>query len=74
VPVVVVIAIVGLAINYLFEKILFAKAYSVPNTVSSMGFENAVELLEYFLVAFGMGQFVVYFYFYRYKISDVPLI
>lgn len=73
VPIVVIIAAVGLALNYLVEKVLFTKVYSVPNTVSSMGYENAVELLEYFLLAFGMGQLIVYFYFYSFQISSVPV-
>jgi hypothetical protein len=45
VPIVSVVAVLGLGMNYLIEKLLFAKSYSLPNTVSSQTYENAVELL-----------------------------
>jgi hypothetical protein len=45
VPIVIAIAAAGLMLNYLFEKLLFSKSYSVPNTISSMVYENALELL-----------------------------
>lgn len=45
VPIVSVIAVLGLGLNYLIEKLLFAKSYSLPNTVSSQTYENAIELL-----------------------------
>lgn len=44
-PIVVPISIFGLLINYFLEKILFGKKYSIPNTVSSMLNDSAIELL-----------------------------
>jgi hypothetical protein len=38
-----------------------------------MVFESAVELLEYFLITFAFGEFIVYFYFYKYEIDAIPL-
>lgn len=38
-----------------------------------MVYENAIELLEYFLITFSMGQLIVYFYFYSYQIDQIPI-
>lgn len=38
-----------------------------------MVYENAIELLEYFLITFYMGQLIVYFYFYSYQIDQIPI-
>jgi hypothetical protein len=72
-PIVVVVSMVGLITNYFIEKFLYTRSYSLPNTVSSIIFESAVELLEYFLVAFAFGQIIVYLYFYRFVVEAMPL-
>lgn len=38
IPIVVVISMFGIILNYFIEKILYTRSYSLPNTVSSMVF------------------------------------
>lgn len=54
-PVVVPISAFGLILNYFVEKCLFGKAYSSPNTISSMLNDSAIELLEYFALILSLG-------------------
>lgn len=72
IPIVVVISMIGLLILYFVEKILYTKSYSLPHNVSSMSYESAIELLEYFLIIFSMGEQIVFFYFYDYNFSLIP--
>lgn len=73
IPAVVLIALMGMVLNYFIEKVLFVRTYSVPHTISAMTFESSIELLEYFLLTFAGGQLVVYAYFYNYRIGEMPL-
>lgn len=45
----------------------------MPHNLSSMTYRSAMELLEYFLITFALGQFVIYAYFYSYQVGDLPL-
>lgn len=44
----------------------------MPHTISSMTFKSSVELLEYFLITFALGQFIIYAYFYSYQVGSLP--
>lgn len=72
-PVVVVISLIGLVLNYLVEKCLFGKSYSSPNMLSSMVNDSAVELMEYFILIISLGEYIVYLYFVSFKPELVPL-
>lgn len=69
IPAVGVIALCSMTVNYFIEKILFTSTYSMPHALSSMTFDSSIELLEYFLITFSLGEFVIYGYFYSYKIE-----
>lgn len=72
VPVVVPISIIGLILNYLIEKDLYRKVYNVPNMLSSMVNDSAIELLEYFPLIISLGEFIVYIYVKNYDVSSLP--
>jgi hypothetical protein len=38
-----------------------------------MTYRSAMELLEYFLITFALGQLLIYGYFYSYQVGDLPL-
>jgi hypothetical protein len=73
IPIVVAISLIGLAFFYAVEKLLFRTSYAMPHTISSMTFKCSLELLEYFLITFATGQFVIYAYFYNYQVGELPL-
>ena len=73
VPVVVPVALIGMIIFYFLEKLLITRSYSMPPNISSMTFDSAMELLEYFLITFALGQLVIYAYFYSYQVGELPL-
>lgn len=72
VPVVVPISIIGLVLNYFIEKDLYRKIYNVPNMLSSMVNDSAIELLEYFPLIISLGEFIVYIYVSRYDVTSIP--
>lgn len=72
-PVVVPISIIGLSLNYLLEKYLYGSVYSMPNMLSSMINDSAIELMEYFPLILAIGEFIIYFYFVNYNFSALPL-
>jgi hypothetical protein len=45
----------------------------MPHNLSSMTYRSAMELLEYFLITFALGQLLIYGYFYSYQVGDLPL-
>ena len=65
-PIVIAISMIGLILFYFVQKFLYTRSYRVPNNVSSESFKTAVELLEYFLITFAIGEIVIYYYFYKY--------
>lgn len=44
----------------------------MPPAISSMTFDSSIELLEYFLITFSLGELVIYGYFYHYQIGEIP--
>jgi hypothetical protein len=73
IPVVVGVSMVGLILFYFVEKFLYTRSYCMPSNVSSMSFESAVELLEYFLITFAIGELIIYYYFFNFQYDSVPL-
>jgi hypothetical protein len=55
VPIVVVFSFIGLLLNYFIEKILYGSTYSIPNMLSSMVNDSAIELIEYFSLIIAVG-------------------
>lgn len=62
----------GLTLNYFIEKHLYRYVYSVPNMLSSMVNDSAVELMEYFPLIISLGEFIIYCYMKNYDVVALP--
>ena len=71
-PLVVPISIFGLVFNLILEKCLYGKIYSIPNLLSSMLNDSAIELLEYFPLILSLGEFVIYLYIKNFHFELLP--
>lgn len=59
--------------NYFIEKYLYRFSYSVPNMLSSMVNDSAIELMEYFPLIMSLGEFIVYIYITNYDPASLPV-
>jgi hypothetical protein len=57
----------------MIEKYLYGFVYSVPNMLSSMVNDSAIELLEYFPLILSLGEFIIYIYMTKYDPTILPL-
>lgn len=55
-----VFSLIGLVMNYLIEKKLFANTYSAPQMFSSVLNSKAVQLMEFFPLAMTFGGLIIF--------------
>lgn len=72
VPIVVPVSIFGLTVNYFIQKCLYGKSYSIPNMLSSMLNDTAIQLLEFFPLILSFGEWLLYLYLRSFHFEQIP--
>lgn len=72
IPVVIPIGLVGITLAYFLEKVLQTSRYGIPMNISSMTWKSSIELIEYYLITFSLGQIISFTFVYNWSLSNMP--